>query len=67
MNKRKTYGADRDRVATQVCTQWAGDDYNDENLIDAIAAADMAFTADINDLDWEAATLARLSSQSPLK
>jgi hypothetical protein len=39
------YTERRARVATQVCSQWVGDDWTDEQMLTAIAAADMAFTA----------------------
>jgi|HubBroStandDraft_3_1064219.scaffolds.fasta_scaffold80171_2 hypothetical protein len=48
----------RARVAIQVFSRWKGhDDPTDDDLAAVERAADVAFRRDINDLDWEDATL----------
>lgn len=60
------YRERRDRVAVQVLYRWLGDDAagrDDGAGARAVAAAaDAAYRADLNDLDWEAATMRRLST-----
>jgi hypothetical protein len=58
------YTTRRERVAIQVCTRWSGDGYDDDDMLAVRNAADVAFAAGINDLDWEAATFGRLMSEA---
>jgi hypothetical protein len=60
----EAYDARRSRVAMQVVSRWKGDDFADDDMLTVIAAADMTFRNGINDLDWEAATLASLEAGS---
>ena len=56
------YEERRGRVLVQVIARWTGIDFNadaDVNLT-AEVAADAVYCPEINDLDWEAATLRRL-------
>ena len=63
MGYQNQYEARRSRVAIQVCSKWARtDDWNDDQMLTVIAAADMTYTAEINDLDWEASALALLQA-----
>jgi hypothetical protein len=59
-----SYHSRRERVLTQVISRWTGVDYDDDADVNlkAIAAADETYRHGICDLDWEAATLARLKT-----
>lgn len=61
----------RDRVAVQVWEKWTdggaglNGETEDETMLAVIAAADATFTAETNDLDWEAATMSHLERGGP--
>ena len=59
---REMYEARRERLLIHVVARWTGEDYNDDELVNAAAraAANETYHAKINDLDWQAATLRRL-------
>jgi len=71
MNHRSTtdHLARRSRIVTQAASRWTGQDYIEYDAPDVakaiISAADATFRENINDLDWEAATLRYLGYKGP--
>ena len=62
-----SYSDRRARLLVQVISRWTGIDYDDDADVQlrAMETADKTYRHDINDLDWQAATLRELGYEGP--